>query len=247
MLDSRWGIAKGITLWHYTVQMNSIGHFEKGRGAQANPGNRFDHIHLEPDPDADLDPEQERKVTTEFLKDSTRTIINYNDSPDVGFAASVNPYRGCEHGCIYCFARPTHEYLGFSAGLDFESRILVKETAPELLRAELSSPRWKPQVVAMSAITDCYQPVERRLKLTRRCLEVLAEFRNPVCMITKNYLITRDIDVLSELAKYRAISVNISVTTLDASLTPKLEPRASLPKHRLAASLPVCAPPFMNP
>ena len=215
--------------------MNSPIELHQGRGAPANPANRFEKIHLEPDDEAEPIEGAERRLATQFFKDATASAITYNDSPDVGFEASVNPYRGCEHGCIYCYARPTHEYLGFSAGLDFESRILVKEKAPELLRAELSSPKWKPRVVAMSGVTDCYQPVERRLQLTRRCLEVLAEFRNPVCLITKNHLVTRDIDLLSELARFQAVSVNVSVTTLDASLTPKLEPRASLPAHRLAA------------
>ena len=133
---------------------------------------------------------------TQFFKDHSQTVIARNDSPDVGFQASLNPYRGCEHGCIYCYARPTHEFLGFSAGLDFESKIMVKEDAPELLRKELSSPKWQPQVIFMSGVTDCYQPVERKLKLTRRCLEVLAEFRNPVFIVTKNQLVTRDIDLL---------------------------------------------------
>ncbi len=205
----------------------------RGRGASANPANRFEPIHLERD--ADWDPSEDTGPKTVFLRDTTQSIIAYNDSPDVGFTASVNAYRGCEHGCIYCYARPTHEYLGFSAGLDFESRIMVKERAPELLRQELASRKWKPQCVAMSGVTDCYQPAERRFKLTRGCLEVFAEFRNPVCIITKNFLVTRDIDVLQELAKYRAAAVYVSVTTLDASLTPKLEPRASLPAHRLAA------------
>src|SRR5207244_2560726 len=122
---------------------------------------------------------------TILLKDTTKSIINYNDSPDVGFEASINPYRGCEHGCIYCFARPNHEYLGFSAGLDFETKILVKEDAPELLRRELASRAWKPQPIAISGVTDAFQPIERRLRLTRRCLDVLAEFRNPVVIITK--------------------------------------------------------------
>jgi len=205
----------------------------KGRGAVSNPANRFEAIHLERD--VDYDPAADPAPSTRFLKDATRSIIAYNDSPDVGFNASVNPYRGCEHGCIYCYARPTHEYLGFSAGLDFETKIMVKEDAPELLRQELASPKWKPQVLAFSGVTDCYQPVERKLKLTRRCLEVLAEFRNPVAVVTKNHLVTRDADVLSELARHRAAAVFISLTTLDSSLTPKLEPRASLPKHRLAA------------
>jgi DNA repair photolyase len=205
----------------------------KGRGAASNPGNRFEKLHLERDPE--WNPEEEPALRTEFLKDATSSIITYNNSPDVGFDASINPYRGCEHGCIYCFARPTHEYLGLSAGLDFESKILVKERAPELLRKELASPKWKPQTLAVSGVTDCYQPIERKLRLTRRCLEVLAEFRNPAAIVTKNHLVTRDIDVLQELARHDAVAVFISVTTLDATLTPKLEPRASLPNHRLAA------------
>ena len=170
-----------------------------------------------------------------FLRDQTRTIINYNDSPDVGFEASINPYRGCEHGCIYCFARPNHEYLGFSAGLDFETKILVKEDAPDLLRRELASPRWKPQVIAISGVTDAYQPIERRLQLTRKCLEVLVEFRNPVVIITKNELVTRDIDLLRRLASFDAVLVFVSVTSLDAELARELEPRASQPARRLAA------------
>jgi DNA repair photolyase len=172
---------------------------------------------------------------TIFLRDETRSIINYNDSPDVGFNASINPYRGCEHGCIYCFARPNHEYLGFSAGLDFETRILVKQDAPELLRRELASPRWEPQVIAISGVTDAYQPIERRLQLTRRCLEVLLEFRNPVVIITKNELVARDIDLLRELARFDGALVFVSVTSLDADLARELEPRASQPARRLAA------------
>ena len=147
----------------------------------------------------------------------------------------MNVFRGCEHGCSYCYARNTHEYLGFSAGLDFETKIMVKENAPELLRRELSSPKWKPQVLAMSGVTDCYQPVERKLQLTRKCLAVLAEFRNPVEIITKNYLVTRDIDLLRELAAHRAVAVNLSINSLDSELARKLEPRAASPKMRLAA------------
>src|SRR5437879_9183669 len=171
----------------------------RARGAAENPPNRFEKIALERDPDWS-DPD-EPVPPTQFLKDHSDSIINYNDSPDVGFEASVNPYRCCEDGCIYCYARPFHEYLGFSSGLDFESKIMVKEDAPTLLRHELSSPRWKPKVIAMSGVTDCYQPIERRLKLTRGCLDVLAEFRNPVGIITKNNLVTRDIDLLGELAR----------------------------------------------
>jgi DNA repair photolyase len=205
----------------------------RGRGAAENPGNRFERLHYQPDPD--LDPEEEPARQTEFLRDTSRSIIARNGSPDVGFDASINPYRGCEHGCIYCYARPTHEYLGFSAGLDFETRILVKENAPELLRHELSSPRWQPEPLAMSGVTDPYQPIERRLRLTRQCLEVLAEFRNPVYIITKNRLVTRDIDVLAELARHRATAVFLSVTSLDGVLRQKLEPRTSTPEARLAA------------
>lgn len=203
------------------------------RGAANNPPNRFEQITLEPD--ADGDPSQDPAPRTQFLRDSTRTIIAYNDSPDVGFKASINPYRGCEHGCAYCYARPTHEYLGFSAGLDFETKIMVKENAPELLRQELSSPKWQPQLLALSGVTDCYQPVERKLKLTRRCLEVLVEFRNPVAIVTKNNLVTRDIDMLSELARYHAAAVFVSVTSLDSELRRVLEPRTSPPAARLAA------------
>ncbi len=205
------------------------------RGAPDNPANRFEKIHLEPD--AEWNPDDDPLPRTQFLVDHSATAIAYNDSPDLGFSASINPYRGCEHGCIYCYARPTHEYLGFSAGLDFETKIMVKTNAPELLRAELASPKWQPQVIVMSGVTDCYQPVERKLKLTRRCLEVLLEFRNPVAIITKNFLVTRDIDLLSELAKHNCASVTVSVTTLDTKLRNVMEPRTSPPLARLNAIL----------
>ncbi len=203
------------------------------RGAPENPANRFEKIHLVPD--EEWNPEEDVLPRTQFLVDHSQTAIAHNDSPDIGFRSSLNPYRGCEHGCIYCYARPTHEYLGFSSGLDFESKIMVKLNAPELLRAELSSPKWEPQVIVMSGVTDCYQPVERKLKLTRRCLEVLLEFRNPVGIITKNCLVARDVDVLSELAKHQCVSVCLSVTTLDLELRKVMEPRTSPPKARLDA------------
>jgi len=203
----------------------------KGRGAGLNPTNRFEIISVERDPEA---PGPER-VDTELLRDTSRSLITRNDSPDVGFEVSINPYRGCEHGCVYCYARPFHEYLGFSAGLDFESRILVKEDAPEILRKELSSPKWQPQTLVMSGVTDCYQPAERKLEVTRRCLEVLAEFRNPVGIITKNELVTRDIDHLSALAEHGAAAVHISITTLEAETARRMEPRASHPRDRLKA------------
>lgn len=198
--------------------------------------NRFASTHREYDPEiADLDPTDEPSPRTEFLPDLTQTILSRNESPDVGFTWSANPYRGCEHGCAYCYARPTHEYLGFDAGLDFETRILVKHRAPELLRAELSRPSWKPEVIALSGVTDCYQPVERRLEITRRCLGVLAEFRNPVMIVTKNALVGRDLDHLTALAEHRAVAVCLSLTTLDPELRAILEPRASPPAARLRA------------
>jgi DNA repair photolyase len=208
-----------------------------GRGAAANPANRFEPIDLELDRDwFDELPEEDRpSPKTQFLRDSTRTIIATNESPDVGFTHSINPYRGCEHGCIYCYARPTHEYLGLSAGLDFESKIFVKEDAPQLLARELASRIWKPTCISMSGVTDPYQPIERKLGLVRRCLQVLRDFRNPVGIVTKNHNVTRDADVLAEMAKLSAAIVFISVTTLDPALTAKLEPRTSVPARRLAA------------
>jgi DNA repair photolyase len=185
--------------------------------------------------DAEWDPAQDPAPKTHFYRDLSQSLITYNNSPDIPFTASINPYRGCEHGCSYCYARPYHEYLGFSAGLDFESKIMVKENAPELLRRELSSRKWKPQQLAMSGVTDCYQPIERRLELTRRCLTVLAEFRNPVSIVTKNHLVTRDLDLLRELAAHHAAQVHLSINSLDGDLARKLEPRAASPRQRLAA------------
>ena len=158
----------------------------RGRGAAENPASRFERLRLESD--AGLDPEggSADPSRTEYYRDASRSVISWNDSPDIPFDASLNPYRGCEHGCIYCYARPTHEYLGLSAGLDFETRIFVKEEAPALLRRELARPSWTPRQLALSGVTDPYQPIERRLLLTRRCLEVLVEFRNPVGVVTKS-------------------------------------------------------------
>jgi len=209
-----------------------------GRGASANPANRFEKLHVDLTDVVDVDPaeEEERpRRPTLYFRDGSKTIITRNNSPDVGFETSVNPYRGCEHGCIYCYARPTHEYLGFSAGLDFESKIMVKTDAPGLLRAELESRHWQPQVIVMSGVTDPYQPVEKQLRVTRGCLEVLAKFRNPVAIITKNRLVTRDVDLLQELAKFNAAAVNISITSLEPKLQRVLEPRTSSPEARLDA------------
>jgi DNA repair photolyase len=210
---------------------------QPGRGAGQQPPNRFERLHVDasaPSADEWID-DDAPALRTEYFVDSSRSIVATNDSPDVGFSASVNPYRGCEHGCIYCYARPSHEYLGLSAGLDFESKIFVKTEAPALLRAELGRKAWTPQVVAMSGVTDCYQPVERSLELTRGCLQVLAEFRNPVGIVTKNALVARDIDVLRELAADGCASVALSVTTLDESLRRAMEPRASRFDLRLEA------------
>ncbi|MEW5927489.1 MAG: PA0069 family radical SAM protein [Gemmatimonadota bacterium] len=207
----------------------------RGRGASHNPPNRFEklHVELEPVPGDPGDPEP--RTETQYFRDHARSILARNDSPDVPFSVSINCYRGCSHGCIYCYARPNHEYLGFSAGLDFETRIMVKEDAPALLRRELSSPRWRPEVVAMSGVTDPYQPVERKLRLTRGCLEVLAEARNPVGIVTKNHLVTRDADLLGELARFGAALVFLSITTLDPKLQRVMEPRTSIPARRLDA------------
>lgn len=206
----------------------------KGRGASHNPHNKFEKLSYELDLDDDLLKDQS-KPQTEFFHDTTKTILSENNSPDVGFNRSVNPYRGCEHGCAYCYARPSHEYLGFSAGIEFETKIFIKAKAPELLRQKLLSKSWHPELVLMSGITDCYQPIERKWRLTRGCLEVFAEFRNPVTLITKNALIVRDIDIFQELAKYNCVSTCISVTTLNSDLASALEPRTSAPRSRLRA------------
>ena len=205
----------------------------RGRGAAANPSSRFERLsHI---PDAGPPDPEDGVPQTRFYRDHARTLIVRNDSPDVGFDYGINVYRGCENGCSYCFARPTHEYLGFSAGLDFETRILVKEDAPALLRRELSARGWRGAPLGMSGVTDPYQPVERRLELTRRCLEVMVEARNPVAVITKRHLVTRDADLLGELARHGAAAVSLSITTLDAELQRRMEPRASTPARRLDA------------
>ncbi len=217
-----------------------------GRASATNPSNRFEKIDVRPDPEW-LAEQGATAIATEYFFDATRDILAKNKSPDIPFTFSINPYRGCEHGCIYCYARPTHEYFGLSAGLDFETKILVKRNAATLLRKRLASPRWTPQVVAFSGNTDCYQPAERDLEITRDCLKVFSDFRNPVSLITKSALVTRDLDVLQELAAFGLVSVTVSVTTLDNQLARVMEPRASAPAKRLealaqltAAGIPVC-------
>jgi DNA repair photolyase len=232
----------------------------RGRGsATLNPANRFetrsvhvlgDHLDAQLREAADESPSPVgepanqakalklplRQVRTSVLRDDSRTIINrVVDSPDIGFDWTINPYRGCEHGCIYCYARPTHEYLGFSCGLDFETRIMAKHDAPAMLRRELSAAGWKGETIVLSGVTDCYQPLEARLGITRGILEVCAEFGQPVSIITKSHLVTRDIDLLSSLARVNAARAAISLTTLDTDLARKMEPRASAPRDRLNA------------
>jgi len=209
-----------------------------GRGASFNPPNRFEEITVGPPPEDvaqyfDM-PQAAGKIPTRFFVDRSHTVLSKNDSPDIWFTYSVNPYRGCEHGCIYCYARPSHEYLGFSSGLDFETNIMVKPDVAVLLERQFQSHSWKPQVVAVSGNTDCYQPVEQKLCLTRRCLEVFLAFRNPLTITTKNSLVQRDLDLLKELASLNLVHVSISVTTLNPDLARRLEPRTSSPLKRLA-------------
>jgi DNA repair photolyase len=205
----------------------------KGRGSAHNPKNRFLDTHLQYDTDEKTG--ELNRPKTQFLTDHTSQIISRNKSPDIGFEVSVNPYRGCEHGCVYCYARPTHEFLGMSAGLDFESKIVVKYNAPELLRKALADKHWKPQPLIMSGVTDPYQPIEKKLEITRRCVKVLAECNHPLVIITKNHLVTRDIDLLASLAEKQAVKVVLSITSLDHTLTATMEPRTSRPEKRLQA------------
>lgn len=207
----------------------------RGRGARSNRTGRFEPTHAEAFDDGwetlgTLDAFQ--KVV---LEDTARTILARNDSPDISFDRSINPYRGCEHGCIYCYARPTHCYLGHSAGLDFETRLYAKSNAAELLEAELAAPGYRPATIALGANTDPYQPVEKERQITRRILEVLAKTRHPVGIVTKNALVTRDIDILAPMAAQGLVKVAVSITTLDRRLARAMEPRASTPGLRLEA------------
>jgi len=204
----------------------------RGRGASIDPPNRFETLHVERDAWVRAD---DPAPETRLLRDRSREILSRNDSPDVPMDVGINPYRGCEHGCVYCFARPYHEYLGFSPGLDFETKIVVKEEAPALLRKRLASASWSPVPLMLSGATDPYQPVERRLGITRGVVRVLADFRQPVGVITKNHLVTRDIDLFRELAEHDAVGVVLSVTTLRNELQRVMEPRTAIPARRLAA------------
>ena len=208
---------------------------EHGRGALSNSSSRFDDEKKIRTTDGWDIEEELPPLRTTLTRDATRTILARNTSPDVPFDRSINPYRGCEHGCIYCFARPTHAYLGLSPGLDFETKILFKPEAAKLLMAELAAPKYRPDVVAMGTNTDPYQPVERDLKITRQILSVLSDFNNPVGIVTKNHLVTRDIDILADMARRNLAEVFLSVTTLDKDLARTMEPRASAPHRRIEA------------
>ena len=210
----------------------------RGRGALSNPANRFETGVLEPFDDgwdtldglADLPP-----LPTTLTRDSSKSVISWNTSPDIGFDRAVNPYRGCEHGCVYCYARPTHAYLGYSPGLDFETKLVFKPEVGALLERELRRPNYECKPIALGSNTDPYQPVERTLKLTRAVLEVLERFGHPVSIVTKSAGVLRDLDILQRMAARGLVRVYLSVTTLDAALARRMEPRAATPERRLAA------------
>ncbi len=205
----------------------------KGRGAQINTANRFHNEVRSENPNNFEDPDFE--IKTQYIETNPKTIINKVDSPDIGIPYSMNPYQGCEHGCVYCYARNTHPYWGYSAGLDFETKILVKKNAAELLKKKLTSKNWKAEPIMLAGNTDCYQPAERKFKLTRKMLEVLRKYGHPVGIITKNDLLLRDLDILKDLQKHDLISVAFSISTLDEKIRAKLEPRTSSIKNRLKA------------
>ncbi|CAG7857001.1 hypothetical protein MCAMS1_01693 [biofilm metagenome] len=208
--------------------------FKKGRGALSNQTGRFEELTTEEFDDGWDDPDKyPEKVPTQLFVDTAKSVITYNQSPDVPFDRSINPYRGCEHGCVYCFARPSHAYLGLSPGLDFETRLFYKPDAPELLKSELTAKNYRPAPIALGINTDAYQPVERHLQLTRRLLEILHDTRHPVSIVTKSALIERDLDLLAAMAKQGLIHVCLSVTTLNHGLARRMEPRAAAPKRRL--------------
>ncbi|MFK7814497.1 MAG: PA0069 family radical SAM protein [Maribacter sp.] len=211
--------------------------FIKGRGAQQNTSNKFFQYGHETRDDflefCRIEGEEADNNKTKYIPIFPKTIVNKVTSPDIGMSHSMNPYQGCEHGCIYCYARNTHEFWGYSAGLDFERKILIKKDAPKLLEAKLKSKRWQASTIVLSGNTDCYQPAEKKFRITRACLEVFLKYRHPVGIITKNSLILRDLDILKELAKNQLIGVNISITSLSEETRRILEPRTTTTKKRL--------------
>lgn len=208
-------------------------------GSHLDPPNRFESVRREDDLEhVEWDQEYQRVIANrkiEYINDASQSIVSENSSPDIPFRYSVNPYRGCVHSCSYCYARPSHEYLGFNAGLDFETKIIVKRDAPRLLREFLSNKKWTAEPITFSGVTDCYQPAEREFRLTRQCLEVAWQCRQPIGIITKNALVLRDLDLLTEMARLRLVHVAISITTLDPWLAREMEPRTSIPAARLRA------------
>ena len=209
----------------------------KGRGAQKNTPNPFlKHLNETRDDFLEfcrLEGEEANSNKTQYIPIFPKTIVNKVSSPDIGMAFSMNPYQGCEHGCIYCYARNTHEFWGYSAGLDFERKVLIKKDAPKLLEEKLKSKNWDPKTIVLSGNTDCYQPAEQQFKITRECLKIFLKYRHPVGIITKNALILRDLDIIKELAQYKLIGVNISVTSLSEKTRRILEPRTTTTKKRL--------------
>lgn len=205
----------------------------KGRGAQLKTANKFLKNHYDSKGLDGIDEPDDFSRETKFFIETPKQIVNKVDSPDVHLDYSINPYQGCEHGCIYCYARNSHQYWGYSAGLDFEQNIIVKKNAPDLLREFFEKPSWVPKAIAVSGNTDCYQPAERKFKLTRALLEVFLAYKNPVGIITKNALVLRDIDILSELAKLQLVHVMVSVTTLDEELRRSMEPRTASGLRRI--------------
>ena len=206
----------------------------KGRGAQINLANKFHRLNYQPETSS-IKGDRNGKLPTKVFYESPKNILSKNDSPDIPFTYSINPYQGCEHGCVYCYARNSHEYWGFNASLDFESKIIAKPDAPILLKKKFLSRSWIPQTVVMSGNTDCYQPIEKKLKITRNLLKVFLEFGNPVGIITKNVLVLRDMDLLKELAKESLVHVILSITSLNEDLRQKLEPRSSAAIKKMIA------------
>src|SRR5215211_9555860 len=232
---ARSAIAAAEAARRFTLEPGVIaeGETRRGRGAVSNPHARFEPVASERFDDGWDLADEPAALKTEVTIERPRTIIARNDSPDISFDRSINPYRGCEHGCVYCFARPTHAYMGLSPGLDFESKLFVKPDAPELLERELSAPGYQPRVMAIGTNTDPYQPIERRYELMRRILEVLDRANHPVGIVTKSALVQRDIDILSRMARRNLVKVALSVTTLDARIARVMEPRAATPLRRL--------------
>lgn len=215
------------------INQKSNDRFDKGRGAQYNPKNKFLKGEYVQEHVEGIDDWEQELRKTEFIYDDSRTLVNKVDSPDVGMWYSANPYQGCEHGCVYCYARNSHEYWGYSAGMDFESRIVVKQNAPQLLKKFFENKNWVPTPISLSGNTDCYQPIERKMKITRKLLEICLEYRNPVGIITKNALVLRDLDVLQELGKHNLVRVFTSITSMDEDLRKLLEPRTASYRARL--------------